>query len=641
MTSELGEDLVPAAADPSSTPPRDPGVTRAGRLGPGLILVLVGQAAWVWVLCARGWFYQDDISSLDFATGRSLTWGYLTAPVNDHLVPGLRLVFWLQEHIAPLSYTSTVVIRVVLQSLAVYLLYRLLVLLCGARRGALVLTALYAFNPLIVCNLTWLTTAAGLVPAQLSAVLAVHHHVRYTVTGRLRDAAYTGLALLLGMCFWEKTAIVALMLPLISAGYLATGPARSRVRQIAGRWRGWLLTGVPPLLFVGYFVARHYGGHAHSIGAGPVLGVTGRTWWETIAPALLDGPWSWSGTPGVFVSFTASPLWIRVVAQLLVALLVVAGWRRTGARSLWAWSLPLISVVFGSTLVAVGRYQFYGDLLALTIRYSFDVAFALVLGVALALLPSSAPAIAARATGSSTAEEPNAAALARSWYPAVAVFTVLAMLDAGISALRFEHRWVQDPTRGYVAAVEHSLRTAGPTANVYDSSIPPRIMPTFGGASTPVSRLAAWAGTPVHFDRAGTPSEIVDDHGHLKPATLLQVAHATTTGPNPFCNDLVAGVGTRTQLLVGSPQANEWYFHLEYFQQRPTTLYVRLRDARGATIVPIGGARIALPAKLGAVDLRLPYSAPREVRLRSDNAATNVCLTQVVIGSPIPNKGTR
>src|SRR3954454_21353136 len=110
----------------------------------GLVAILIGQAAWAGWLSARRRFYQNDLSALDEASGRRLGWRFLTMPVNDHLVPGYRLVFWLQRHTDPLNYPQTVIARVVLQTLAIWLLYRLLALLFGRRPGVLVILLLYA-----------------------------------------------------------------------------------------------------------------------------------------------------------------------------------------------------------------------------------------------------------------------------------------------------------------------------------------------------------------------------------------------------------------------------------------------------------------------------------------------------------------
>jgi len=333
--------------------------------GTGLVAVLLVQAAWNSWLSARGWFYQDDLSALDEASGRRLGWKFLTMPVNDHLVPGYRLVFWLQRHTDPLNYPQTVFARIVLQTLAIWLLARLLVLLFGRRPGVLVVLLLYAVNPLVVANLTWLTTAACLVPAELAAVLAIDGHVRYTMTGRLRWAVLSGTALLAGMCFWEKTAIIGAMLPVLSLGYLHSGRFRQRLGALARRWPGWLVTAAPPLLFVGYFLAHHYGGSARGVGIGNLAGVVRTSWLRMATPALFGGPWRWFDTPTAYVSWSApsdAAVWL---SQLGLAALVLAGLVRTGLRSLAGWLLPVMSVSIGTVVVAIGRYFAFKDLIAL------------------------------------------------------------------------------------------------------------------------------------------------------------------------------------------------------------------------------------------------------------------------------------
>lgn len=623
-------------------------VRRRRRLPVSLGLVLVLQAVWTAVLCGRGWFYQDDLGALDVATRRSLGWGYLTQPVNDHLVPGYRLVFWLLAHTTPLGFPITVVARVVLQTLAVYLLWRLLVLLCGDRPGVVVVVALYAINPLIVCNMTWLTTAACLVPAELAAVLALHWHVRHTVTGRLRDALYAGLALLAGMCFWEKTAIVGLLLVVLSAGYLTTGSARQRLRAMAGRWRGWLLTTVPPLLFVAYFVAHHYGGSARGITAGQLRGVVGTAWWQTAAPALLGGPWSWDATPGVYVSFAAPPLWLRIAAQLLVAVLLVVGWRRSGARSLWAWSLPAISIVVGTAAVALGRYQSYGDLIAVTIRYSFDITLALVLGVALAILPSTAEAVAARVraevgevqtadTASPVGTSAKRRRLRLSAILPVVVATIgvaVMTVAAVVSGVRFEQRWTQDPTHAYVDRLTHNITAAGPSVNLYDTSVSPAVLPNVFGPTMLISRLLSWTDASARFDRTDTQLLLADERGDLHPANLVPSALGKQP-PTYLCAVVAHGKGTwRLPLVPVLTGPVDGFLRLEYLQHDPSMLQIYLQTADGRLIAPMEGARTSLPVTLGAAVFRVEASSAVAVVFVSHSLAAHVCLGHVVLGAP-------
>ena len=617
----------------------------------GLVAILVLQAAWNGWLSGRGWFYQDDLSALDEASGRRLGWKFLTMPVNDHLVPGYRLVFWLQRHIDPLNYPLTVIVRIALQTLAIWLLARLLVLLFGRRPGVLVVLALYAVNPLVTANLTWLTTAACLVPAEIAAVLAIEAHIRHTATGRLRWAAASGVALLAGMCFWEKTAIIGAMLPVLSLGYLHPGGLRQRLAASVRRWPGWLLTAGFPLLFVGYFVLHHYGGAARGIGAGQLAGAIRTAWLRTAVPAMFGGPWHWFDTPTAYVSWSAPSLTAAVLSQLGLAVLVIAGVARTGWRSLAGWLLPVLSVAIGTAVVAVGRYFAFGNLISVTMRYSFDFALALALGAALALIPSDPGQIAARAAGREPVAElvrPARATLPAwlprrrlprlryPWLPAwpLAVLGCLALLvSSGYSAVRFEHRWLQNPTRPYVDRLTANVRKAGPAVNLYDTSVSSTVVPYFFGPTLHLSELLGWADAKVRFDQTDTQPLLVDQQGNLVAANLLPAASGILP-PKQLCQALVQGVGSWRVPLDKRLPYGEGFLHLEYFQQRPSTLEVLIETADGKLVAPTTGGRVAFPVTLGAQLLRLRPSTAVAVVIRSQSAASNICIGGIVIGAP-------
>ncbi|MDQ1742366.1 MAG: hypothetical protein QOE23_705 [Pseudonocardiales bacterium] len=617
----------------------------------GLVCLLAGQAAWCWWLSARGWFYQDDLSALDEADGRRLGWRFLTMPVNDHLVPGYRLAFWLQSAVDPLNYQNTVVVRVLLQTVAVGLLYRLLVLLFGRRPGVLAVLALYAVNPLIVANLTWLTTAACLVPAEIAAILALDCHVRYAVTGRLRWAAGAGAALLAGMCFWEKTAIIGVVLPVLSLGYLSSGPIRGRLAEQVRHWRGWLLTAVPPLLFVGYFFGRHYGGSARGIGAGDLLEVNRTAWLRLVAPALFGGPWSWFDAGNAYVSWSSPSTTAVVISQFGFLLLVVLGWRRTGARSLVGWSIPALSVVLGTTLVSIGRFFAFGDLVAVTMRYSYDFALVLALGAALALLPTTPAAIANRALGghpvetgpgnpapAETAPGPAGADRGRSasgrYRLALAAAACLALLvSSAVSTLRFEHRWLQNPTKPYLDRLAANLAAAGPAVNLYDTPVSTRVVPYFFGPTMHLSRLLSWTDARVRFDQTDSAPLLVDLEGNLQAANLLPAAYGVLP-PGQTCEVLAHGVGTWRVPLTKRLPYGEGFLRLEYFQQRASTMTVQVEDASGRLMNPTTGSRVSFPVTLGAQLLRLPPSEAVAVVFRSESAAMNICIGAIVIGAP-------
>jgi len=78
----------------------------------------------------------------------------------------------------------------------------------------------------------------------------------------------------------------------------------------------------------------------------------------------------------------------------------------------------------------------------------------------------------------------------------------------------------------------------------------------------------------------------------------------------------------------------EGFLHLEYFQQRPSTLSVLIEDTGGKLVPPATGARVGFPVTLGAQLLRLRPSTAAAVVIKSDSAATNICIGGIVIGAP-------
>lgn len=653
MSAQL--DSAPTDAAPLAPEPPPGRASRAGLASRApLLIMLAVQAAWTSWLSGRGWFYQDDLSGLHDASVGHLGWGFLTRPVNDHLVPGYRLVFWIQRNTSPLNYTQTVVARVALQTLAVYLLYRLLVLLVGDRRGVLVLTGLYAVNPLIVCNLTWLTTAACLVPAELAAIVAIDQHVRYTTTRRLRYALGCGSALLIGMCFWEKTAIIGLFLPILSLGYLSAGSPRKRIRALLTRWPGWIATIVPPMLFVGYFLGNHYGGSAHRIAFGDLVHAIRTSWLRMAAPALFGGPWTWFDAGTAYVSWSSPSTVVVVASEIGFLALVLVGWVRTGPRSLWAWAIPLLSVAAGTAMVAVGRYFAFGDLVSVTMRYSFDYALALTLGAALALIPTSPESIAARAGSAAVAEAaapspqrvhrihrihrvhrvPRVSSVHRR-STATAALTVagVVLLASVVSSWRFQERWEQNPTKPYLDTLTRNIARAGPSVNLYDTAVSSKVTPYFFGPMLHLSELLSWTNAKVHFDRTDTDPLLVDQDGRLQQAHIIPSALGVQP-KNSMCEILAQGTGSWRAPLTARVPAGEGFLRLEYFQQRPSTLHVFVETASGALVAPLRGARTSFPVTLGALLFRVDAPSIVAVVVKSHSAATNVCIGNIVIGAP-------
>ena len=165
-----------------------------------------------------------------------------------------------------------------------------------------------------------------------------------------------------------------------------------------------------------------------------------------------------------------------------------------------------------------------------------------------------------------------------------------------------------------------------------------KVVPYFFGPTMHLSRLLSWTGAKVRFDQTDTAARLVDENGDLRAANLLPAASGVLPA-NQTCQVLAHGVGTwRVPLSTRLPYG-EGFLHLEYFQQRAGTMTVLIEDASGQLKEPTTGSRVSFPVTLGAQLLRLPPVAAVAVVLRSENAATNICIGGIVIGAPFAPAG--
>ncbi len=615
------------------------------------------QAVVLAAAISRGWYYNDDFALLMNASHRSLGWDYLKMPINDHLLPGERLEFWLLRHLAPLNFGLTVAIRLGLQATASWLLVRLLAVLIGHRRRVLTIAALYCFCPLVVTNALWLTVALSLLPAQALVLGALLWHVRYTVTDRLRYAAGTGLCLLGSALFWEKAAVAALMLPVLSLGYLYDGSLGRRLLGMLRQWPGWLITLLPLAAFGGYFLAAGYGGATQSIGAGDLLRVLWLQWSRVVAPTLFGGPWHWFAFPGVSLGYAESSTAIAVLVQVGVVCLVVLGLRLAGWRSLIGWLLPVLPLVAGTSLVALGRFHAFGVLIATTLRYGADLAVPLFLGMALALTPTSAAAIRRRlsAVGEEVTEPIGEAAGDTSppadggrrgrrhrprsrlrWAAtAAAVLASAWLIGAGTSVTAFDRHWAANPTHSYVRTLTAAIDHGGPTLNLYDTTVSQRVLPIFFGPHWHLSDFLPLTGRAPTLDGPDTEPLVVDDTGRPVPAALVP---AVTRGPpaGGLCTYLVQGTGTfRIPFSQNAPEG-DGFLRIDYLQPRPSVARITVLDAHGGEHQPITGDRVLFGNLLSHVTLRLPLTSVSAVLVRTQAPDTHLCIGRLTVGAPFP-----
>jgi hypothetical protein len=604
---------------------------------------------------SRGWFYHDDFALLMQASHRSPGWNYLKMPINDHLLPGLRLEFWLLRHTSPLNHPLTIGARALLQVGGTALLLLLLRTLAGRRRRVLAVTALYAFCPLVLTNSLWLTVALALLPAQALVLAALYAHVRHSVTGRLRWAALAGLCLLGGALFWEKVAVSALVLPILSLGYLHDGTLRQRLAASLRHWRGWLLTAAPITAFTAYFVAAGYGGGVKAVSPRNLIEVFWLQWSRVIGPSLLGGPWNWLKDPNVALSYATASTAVTLLGQLGFVALAVLGIRLVGRKSLLAWAIPAVPLVFGAILVALGRYEFFRQLIATTLRYGADLAAPLFLGLALAITPTSAAAIRRRlapvASGQPSDQRAADAHPAAEGRPldddrtapagrgrrlavlAGAAAAALWLTGSLLSVADFTRHWGANPAHRYVNTLKGNIAEAGPGLNLYDSTVSQAVLPTFFGKGWHMSDFLPLTGKVPALDAPATEPLLADDSGALVPAVLVP---ATVRQPpaGGLCAYLVQGAGAwRIPFDTPAPEG-DWFLRIDYLQQRPSTAEVAVEDPTGVLRTPVSQRKVLFEHRLSHVTLRLPVTSVRAVILRTSAPETHLCLGRLTVGAP-------
>src|SRR4051794_35030226 len=145
-----------------------------------LVAIILAQAVWLGTVMLKGWYSGPDLANLGAATGQSLSGDYLTQSLGGHFGAAIRVLYWMLERGAPLSWGLTVVLRLLLQAAATYLLWRLIEELVGRRPWIPLLVAGYAFSPLLVPATAVLSSGLGLQIGQVCSLAALRFHVRYS-----------------------------------------------------------------------------------------------------------------------------------------------------------------------------------------------------------------------------------------------------------------------------------------------------------------------------------------------------------------------------------------------------------------------------------------------------------------------------
>lgn len=576
-----------------------------------VVAVAVVQAGVLGLLARRGYWLSDD---LDFLVqgSRGFAPRELLTPVNDHIAPGLRFVYAGFAELAPLNWDVTIAWRMIMQALAITLMGLLLLRLLGSSWWVVTGTLLYALTPLSMPSFMSLSSGVNNLPAHVFGLLLLHATLDWYSGRRLRAIAYGPLSLLISLACWEKSALI-LVTVVALALYRRTEPLGPWVRRTLPYAAALLM----PVVAFGIVYLQHGNPSAGRLPEPrQLLDLAGRAFAVPLG-ALVGGPWEWNafGTP---MGLATPPAAASVLGGLVAAFLLLTAWRRD-RRALLLWGSVVVYVLVTLLLVSYGRFRLFGGIFTAHYHYWSDLSIPLTLAVVL----------------TATSIRPRIV-LAR--FVPVAALCCLVAWFAGtvVTATGFAEQWAKNPAKPYFATVRGELDRYGPTANLWDTTMPPTIVSLLS-PDIRLSSVLRLTGIPFQSQAPGSEPSIVDDTGRFRPATLTvwSQAEPPKTG-NTICDLLVRGTEPVTLPLRSTPTeaaTGNWYAEISYFSNRENHLVVELLDDNGSVAaMPAVTWPAALPGDM--------YFGPSDhirataVRLRSTDPGTNLCLGHIEVGLP-------
>lgn len=367
-TEEVTEPVGPST-EPAPSPVAQPWWAQRRTLTMAFALVVVVQCSWAMWQVSHAFFFQDDFVNLNVA--RQLGFGpkLLEQSVFGHLVPGFNLVNRIVGLGNPFQFRIVEAWVVILFALTLVLLYRLLTMLIGPSWLCVFLTGLAGSTFGLVPAFVWWSDALEQLVAIPATLLAVHLHVRFLERGQWRYAVGEGVAIAVGLAFYDGVVVSVCFIGLLTVLVFPAGKGMSGALRAAARcWPAWICVGVPVAVDL---LWRYSHPGVYEGQPAPTLVHLGEFLWltlvQTFAP-LLVGIDSWLlGTK-----------WLRMLVDGMGSFLVISAVVVSIVRqpSAWRpWAVFFMTFLLMGTVVGLNRLVLgVGD--AADVRYiTFDTFF--------------------------------------------------------------------------------------------------------------------------------------------------------------------------------------------------------------------------------------------------------------------------
>lgn len=670
--AEGNDDLLPADTEDETYEPRElPNLvpaplrraidhrreqwTRIDTIASGIIAL---QLFVLFIEVVRGSYYLDDLRAQAYALDQPF-WSFIMGSNGTHFAPLPRVIDWVQSRAFPLEHAPAVILTLAIRLVLAVTFWRLLRRIFGPRGLTLVPLVILAITPAMLPATLWYRQSITIVACTAAIVWALDAHLRWLLSGRLGALAEVVLATAVGVCFYEKAAAIPILL--VAATVTLFGRVRRR-RQTGAGMRGRPVrnrAAVSALLtsaVVGIFLAIYRSGpYDQGTGQTPsvvdVLHLTWDTLVRDIVPLLLGGPYSWSYNSTYAGTAHLSSTAVAVTVVITGVALLLAGWRRPGptARALLlliAWTLPSV------TIVAVGRFDSLGLLLADATRLWVDLVPAVILAVALAALPwqigacrsVSAPTSpnAAAGSGRRANRDRSRARQSRSpaelTVPALAGGLALAIIAVGsaVSTASYVSKWWDNPTGSYLANMSTSVTQAEAYARVLATPLPDQVMPPWVSTELPTSApLLQLLRKDLRFHDGDGSTRALDQAGTLSPILQAPIA---SSAPAPLCvRKIPAGRTTRAGIPFTEPAVYVRGAQVDVgvLLSEAATVKIQVRAADGSVLTPQTFGSQQVPGGAHVLHYPVPLGITIDGVYVTTNAASDVCVTSARVWAPV------
>lgn len=580
---------VVAPADHSRRLPGRP-VVPSGLALAALVVAGVPFVVHAWA-ALQGYFGQDDfVITYRAAHANPLDLGYLFQDYSGHVAPGTFLFAWVITAAAPLNHVVATLPLLVLHGLALFLFWRVLVRCLGERWALLPLLAVLSASPLVLFPTLWWAYGVQLLPVLVAMAAALLAHLTYLERGETRHAVHAILWSVAGMLFYEKAALIALVL------FGVTVLRGDTIGEALVRhWRVWAahlaLLGCYASLYFGLTSSQTAG---EPVSANEVADYAYRSVVHTFLPGLLGGPLA---APGGGATWATPSLAVRIAAGAATLVLVVATVLRNRRQATAAWVLLAGYLAIDLALVAVTRLWVSGPVIGADPRYLADAVPVAVLCAGFAL----------------RAHRPGR-------WPVAAV-VVLLVVGGVASFLRLAPALQFREAREYVATARAAFAEQ-PGIVLYDTTVPSTVMFNWFVVDGFTSRVVGLVPGAPQFDQPAETLYRLDDQGRPQPITGLTESVHGERGPAPDCGHLVDTAPVRIPLDRAS------------FGRRVLKVGYFTADT-GDGVITVGDTRVPVAFREGLHVLYVVVNGVySHVEVERNLNLAPLCVTDVEIGLP-------